>query len=494
MDLLDCVDDSSLPQPPQSQRQWSDRQEAIFLAGQESSDNLLVEAVAGSGKTTTLQELTQRLDGSSLYLAFNKAIAQTARGKIQSADVKTMNALGHCLWLDNSSAKFEMRKMGILIDKICPPEIAKSYGYTIGRVVGLAKGQALGLDGEPLEPSVFAQIIENYQFDIPCDDVLRIAEYAAMAFQLSVRDDTTFDFDDQLYGPLYHGWNYPVYSNILVDEAQDLSPIQHAMLQACHGSRIIAVGDRHQAIYGFRGASHGSMDELLEIFNMKEYPLDITYRCPRSVVAQAQLLNPAIRARDNAPEGEVLNLADEDCDPRIFLDNQLVLARTNAPLFHAILRQIRARQPCRVLSNFLDSFQSFVRELAKGPRGSQELRSTAGVIDRLERWYAKECDAVQGRRGRLAYLHDRYETVKLLLEQYATVYEACETVRRLSECETGPIFSTIHKAKGLEARNVYIIRPDLLPHPMAEGDNELIQERNLKYVAITRFFNPSMNT
>ena len=110
MDLLDCVDDSSLPQPPQSQRQWSDRQEAIFLAGQESSDNLLVEAVAGSGKTTTLQELTQRLGGSSLYLAFNKAIAQTARGKIQSADVKTMNALGHCLWLDNSSAKFEMRK------------------------------------------------------------------------------------------------------------------------------------------------------------------------------------------------------------------------------------------------------------------------------------------------------------------------------------------------------------------------------------------------
>lgn len=490
MDLLDSID-HSLPAEPavNASTQWSPRQEAIFDETRNGTNNLLVQAVAGSGKTTTLVKATELAEGSTLFLAFNKAIAEELKTKVRSGDVKTMNALGHRLWLDNSNAKFEMHKMGILIDKICPPLIAKDYGYTISRVVGLAKGTALGIQSDEPSTASMAQIIENYQFDIPCDQVFQIAEYCLTAFQLSVRDDTCFDFDDQLYGPLYHGWNYPVYSNVLVDEAQDLSPIQHAMLQAMRGSRIIAVGDRHQAIYGFRGASHDSMDELAEIFTMKELPLDITYRCPLDVVQEAQRLNPDIRARDGAPAGLVSSLEDSDSDPKLFVQGQLVLARTNAPLFRAILRHIREREPCRVLSNFLDSFNSFVRTLAKGPRGSTELRNANQVIDRLESWYIKEREAAQGRRGRLAYLHDRYETVKLLLEQHSTVYEACETVRRLAECRTGPIFSTIHKAKGLEASDVYIIRPDLMPHPMADDDKELVQEQNLKYVAITRSSN-----
>lgn len=489
MNLLDSTDDvGEAPPTPTPQRQWSPYQEAIFNAVETTDENLLVQAVAGSGKTTTIVEATGRAAGTTLFLAFNKAIAEELKGRVSSGDVKTMNALGHRLWLDNSSAKFDMRKLQTLVDKFCPPEVTKDYGYTISRVVGLAKSLALGLteEGQPPHSSEMAQIIENFQFDVPCDRVSEIAQYAQTAFELSVRDRSTFDFDDQLYGPLYHNWDYPVYSNVMVDEAQDLSPIQHEMLQAMQGSRIIAVGDRHQAIYGFRGASHDSMDLLSDIFTMTELPLSVTYRCPREVVREAQRLNPDIRARDNAPEGEVAELSEMDSDPELFFHGQMVLGRTNAPLFRAILRHIRKREPCRVLSNFLDSFQTFVRGLAKGPKGTAELRQTRQVLDRLEKWYVKEREAAQGRRGRLAYLSDRYETVKLLLEQHTTVYDACDTVRRLAECRTGPLFSTIHKAKGLEASDVYIIRPDLLPHPMAEGAKEMAQEQNLKYVAITR--------
>lgn len=493
MNLLDSTDD--MIEPPDnrasaSARSWSDRQQAIFEHVENSADNLLVQAVAGSGKTTTLVEATRRASGSTLFLAFNKAIAEELKTRVTCGDVKTMNALGHRLWLDNSNAKFEMRKLDILLAKICPPDILKDYGFTIKRVVGLAKSMAFGLNGEDTSRTApFALIIENGQFDVPCDAVLVIAQYAATAFGLSINDDTSFDFDDQLYGPLYHQWNYPVYSNIMVDEAQDLSPIQHHMLQAMRDSRIIAVGDRHQAIYAFRGASADSMDELKDLFAMEELPLDITYRCPQYVVDLAQRINPDICARDNAPDGVVSVLAKSEADPELWTERQLVLARTNAPLFRAILQHIRKREPCRVLSNFLDSFQAFVRGLAKGPRGSKELTDTSLVILKLELWYAKEREAAQGRRGRLAYLSDRFETVKLLLEQHGTVYEACETVRRLASSTTGPLFSTIHKAKGLEASSVYILRPDLLPHPMAQGEIEMVQEQNLEYVAITRSSN-----
>ena len=50
----------------------------------------------------------------------------------------------------------------------------------------------------------------------------------------------------------------------------------------------------------------------------------------------------------------------------------------------------------------------------------------------------------------------------------------------------GIVLSTIHKAKGLEANRVFIIRPDLLPLPQCRKGWEFIQEKNLEYVAITR--------
>ena len=55
-----------------------------------------------------------------------------------------------------------------------------------------------------------------------------------------------------------------------------------------------------------------------------------------------------------------------------------------------------------------------------------------------------------------------------------------------SEGRTGPIFSTIHKAKGLEADHVYFLRPDLVPAWWIKEPAALQQEYNLRYVAITR--------
>ena len=45
------------------------------------------------------------------------------------------------------------------------------------------------------------------------------------------------------------------------------------------------------------------------------------------------------------------------------------------------------------------------------------------------------------------------------------------------------MLSTVHKAKGLEADNVYILTPERMPHPKATNPQE---ERNICYVAITR--------
>jgi superfamily I DNA/RNA helicase len=46
--------------------------------------------------------------------------------------------------------------------------------------------------------------------------------------------------------------------------------------------------------------------------------------------------------------------------------------------------------------------------------------------------------------------------------------------------------SSVHKAKGLEADRVWVLRPDLMPFPKARPGEEMLQEENLKYVAYTR--------
>src|SRR5208282_6760035 len=112
--LLDTpLTEPTSPEPP---RTWSPFQEAVFDAVKQP-DNILIQAVAGSGKTTTIIEAMRYAPGSSLFMAFNKAIAEDIRRKASSGDVKTLNALGHRLWMQNRpSAKLESRKTGIILD------------------------------------------------------------------------------------------------------------------------------------------------------------------------------------------------------------------------------------------------------------------------------------------------------------------------------------------------------------------------------------------
>jgi UvrD-like helicase C-terminal domain len=69
--------------------------------------------------------------------------------------------------------------------------------------------------------------------------------------------------------------------------------------------RIIAVGDRNQAIYGFRGAHSASMDEIENRFHARTLPLSVSYRCPQAVVLKAREWVERIEWAEGAEEGYV---------------------------------------------------------------------------------------------------------------------------------------------------------------------------------------------
>lgn len=463
-------------------KSWSKEQKEIFDYVEALPEtNLMVQAVAGSGKTTTILEALNHAPGSSILLAFNKAIAEDMRRKAQSGEVKTLNALGHKLMMENNPwGDLKASKVRDIVKTLLSPEDLKEHGYAVQRTVGLAKNNAIGIGNDP-EASEFADLMEAYDLNVPTDRLADLSLVAMSAFRASIDNISTFDFDDQLYIPLHRCWTFPSYSNAFVDEAQDLSGIQHRMVEALQGqgSRVVAVGDRHQAIYGFRGVLSNSMDLLKEEFRMEELPLSTTYRCPQSVVAEAQAICPQIQYREGAPEGQV-DWADlERGDPQLFAQS-LVVCRNNAPLFKVIMRHVRAKSPCRVLSNFLESFKGFIRGF--------KCESSADFMTKLNLWYEKEALNAKSKMqwGKLEGITDKYETAKLLAGEYKTTREMVQLLERLAMGSSGPVFSTIHKAKGLEHENVYILRPDLIPAKYAYSEEAKQQEMNLLYVAITR--------
>ena len=478
--------------PPAPERNWSPLQQAVFDALEHTQDNILIQAAAGSGKTTTIVEGMNHVSGSALFLAFNKSIAQDIAARLTCGDAKTLNGLGHGICMKYiRGARLNANKTSELLKKLIPDEL-RDHAYAAQRAISLAKSNGFGLNGDTLsQPEYFEDIIDAYDLGVPAELSLEVARYASSAFQLLLNDQKEFDFDDQLYWPLYFSWEFPTYGNVFVDEAQDLSPIQHAMLGALkdRGARIVAVGDRHQAIYGFRGASVDSMDILKGSFAMTELPLSISYRCPKAVVREAQKLCPTIQWHESAAEGAVsyqesiwcLILDPPAHDPQLFDDGVMVICRNNAPLFKAILRHVRAKKPCQVKTNFLDSFAGWIRGFKKN--------LTRDLLPRLDDWYVGERGALRikgASRSRLETLRDKWETAKMLCSEYETVNQLLDLLKALGLSTRGPIFSTVHKAKGLEAKDVYLLRPDLLPSPWATDEKSIQQENNLLYVAITR--------
>ncbi len=70
-------------------------QEAIYAWVRAGHGDALVDAVPGSGKTTTLVEAAALIDGDGLFVAFNKHIADELRGRLPAAlDASTIHALG----------------------------------------------------------------------------------------------------------------------------------------------------------------------------------------------------------------------------------------------------------------------------------------------------------------------------------------------------------------------------------------------------------------
>ncbi len=468
-------------------------QTAVIDFVKNGSGNAVVEAVAGSGKTKTVEIACKELldddffNPRILYLVFNKKNQVEAEGKLpDTVEARTFNSFGNGLCyqmgrrgrIDAKKSeniyKFDVAK----IDKISSDSKRKEIyqkARPISRLIGLFRGYACMSWAECF--GMFEDICAKHEIDLPESFDIKELHDTWVACEQSKKRD----YDDQLYLPIRHGVAFPKYDYVFVDECQDLNRIKIQIVQELvkAGARAICVGDSHQAIYGFAGADSHAMAELKTVLDGKSLPLSICYRCARSIVAAAKEFVPHIEAAPDAKEG-VIREVSMDKYPEELNKRDFILSRVTAPLVSECLRLIREGRQAVVLGREIGTG---LIELAK-KLGSSKL-TIEDAHEKLSGYELRQAKKLQHNETALEAFNDRVMTLRVLFERCNYLGDIERVVDQIfSDTAQGITFMTCHKSKGLEADRVYVMRDRLPLNVKQEWSRE--QERNLEYVAITR--------
>ena len=472
--------------------QFSKYQNEIFRFVEEETGNLVVSAVAGGSKTTCLLESMRRVKGKKriLCVAFNKLIADTLKMKVPSGvDVKTFHALGlSVLTKDDNTRTMNDRKVSEHVKAYfskngvkIPFENRIRISNNINKIIDFFR---LDLNVAPTKSDITDIAMES---GLDISDIEM--EHSIPIFHEVIKDDKQYDFVDMLFLPIYKNMTFPKYDFVFVDEVQDMSNIQRTLFQRClrEGGRFMATGDPFQSIYSFAGADLDSYEQVKNLPNTFQLPLSISYRCGKKIIQHAQKLVPHIEHFAERGEGEVVkngsinnvNIGD------------VILCRVTMPL--AKLAGKFLREGKRVQIKGADIGKNLISMIDKAKAFSiKELSvSLDKSLKKLESELRKENDYFDPRKStKYQSLSEKIFTINVLAEGCDSIFKLKEKINSIfsdkedSNCIT---LSTIHKFKGLESNNVFIVEPQLIPFPYyLDLPGALEQEKNLEYVAITR--------
>ena len=485
----------------------SQYQKAIFDYIQHEKGNLVVEAAAGSGKTYTLVKALSLIpqDKRVLMTAFNKDIVKELTKKVKefpNVEVRTLHGLGMILTtrgLGIGGMKPEAYKYTQLIynhwQDLSKTNInklsrnaRKSFVENTKKLVDFGRFYLATTRSEMIELMT--------KYDIPC--VADEVDVALKVMAIGGKNLDSIDYTDMIWMPHIYDLHLQEceYDFIMVDECQDLNVAERNLVLRClkKGGRLIAVGDSNQCIYGFSGSDPDSFRAIQSIPNTVSMPLSISYRCPESVVKFAQNLVPSIEAKQGAEEGVILDCVSLD-DVH---DGDMVLCRNNAPLLQVyckLLEQgkrayIRGSDVGKNLQNIVigthkDYLHTNLKRDGVFIRLYEDLFNSRKAI--MERYGISQEDAMK--HETIQAKLDMIRALEVLGADLTTTEELTKKIEDIfpkNDKGEGIMLSTVHKAKGLEADNVFIACASLMPSKSALDEWQVQQERNLMYVAYTR--------
>lgn len=523
----------------------------FFLNNPQS--NMLVNALAGSGKSTTACMLSEHSKTSDLYIAFNASVVEEFKKKIKNPKTKvmTMHSLAYSIMLYNVEQESkdsgekpkgfgsQRSKRTVSLDnfkphKILDEEITKRYGRYIefakrvflkDNYVNLYNLCRLTLTDMSSNKDVSRLIDDHALFLYYGDEGYSAPDISEITSTLKILDTKSrqqfetqgvIDFTDMLWITFnklkYDNWEVPywaLYTNIYCDEVQDFSNIQLNFLKFIKRTkgRYVFIGDFHQAIYNFAGANAQAFNQIPKMFAPVEtFDLPICYRCAKSHLSRVNReYGIPILPCDDAPMGFVKTI-DKNKISEYAKAGDMVISRKNKWIAEVVLDLARNGTPI-----FIED-----KEMVEAIK-RQILSSKCTSVGTLEKFlqkvisnYNKKLFEIVSKNAReggheeehleaVAEANSKIDNTSFLLEileGYLENHASSDSVSKFSNfidklLNTTPSpncvrLCSIHKAKGLEATNVFVLNEAKINYDFRNSKEQNIQEKNLSYIATTR--------
>lgn len=496
------------------------------------SSNMLINALAGTGKSSTALMLTEQTTTSDLYVAFNNSIAAEFKTKVKNPKTKVYTLHGIAYSIMNSclkeagkgEAKLDHLKIYHLLDN----EV-KEYDYTKKMFLEDNYVKLLSLCRLTLTDMTSIEkvnglikdhnLFDDREFGYSCPSSWELLTVLQNVHSNSIKlfdREGSIDFTDMLYityQKLKSGeWKTPywnLYTNIYADECQDLNNLQLSFLPFLKrkNGRFVFIGDKNQAIYAFSGGNSCAFESIPKRFSpCKTFDLPICYRCPEKHLAYVQgKFSIPILCRPNAPKGRLKTIDKGDIINYI-KPGDMIIARKNKWLVDVIVQlasngkklTIEDKDFCKDVSKFI------TKHVKNGNVTAIQIGNCAvKLINKMKKESLKDltlCDNVDTQDTEATqtsvssqediayfvykmvqfYLSQEKENTALGLQKYIdsilTTEPSPESIRLCS----------VHKSKGLEAENVFVLNEGNVCFDFRNSKEQNAQERNLAYVSLTR--------
>lgn len=472
------------------------------------SGNILVSALAGSGKTSLLVQCAHLLDvmgeSSSMFMAFNVKIRDELNKRLPRPLATNSHRLGLQVLNSVRKTQTDTNKWYNLSKEIIQQahfDTREEYQKT--RALTALCSKVMLNNVAPDSTADIISIAMRYRIEgVYSDDDNRIDGRMIPLVKKAIdraiemwRNVGTVSFDEMLYLPIALSLQPTQYQWVFVDEAQDLNILQQelAFRSCAPGGRMVFVGDKRQAIYGFAGADAASFERIALHTKAMVLPLNTCYRCPTSVINMAKAIVPELEAAPNAAEGVIEYQKPEDLW-KLAKRGALVMCRLNAPLISAYFDLIAHQIPAKVMGK--DIGADLVRTLER--IAELDGFSYGEAIKYMELFREQQLRILsqkQNAESQIEILNDKIDCLIVCVENFACSTLQClkDVMKDLFGDEDKENWSnvvalcTVHKAKGLEAQETFILKPEKMPLTWpGQQQWEAEQEMNIKYVCYTR--------
>ena len=453
------------------------KEQISVIEAAKTGKDLVVQALAGTGKTTTLKLLAEALhDKKGTYIAFNKAIVEEAvskfppnvrcrtahslaygqvgihyKSRMSSHSRITLKQVGE--WLGVEEIGYRVQKETHVLDE------AQVANLVVSSVGNFCKSTESKISKEHIEIPFLASFdkkqVANFQKEL--------LPFANKAWDDIQENDGFLKFDHDYYLKIWQLSSPRINSDfILFDEAQDADPVMLSIVEAQHHAQRIYCGDQFQAIYEWRGAENA----LSKVKVDQSLWLTQSFRFGDAIASEA---NDILGFLD-APV-EVLGQSTIKSSVEKVLSPKAILCRTNAGVIQQVMNELSKNRKVAILGRTqeLIDFAEACGQLQKGKKTSHyelaPFNSWAEVKTYVAR-YPEETHEIKT----MIDLVDRFGVTALI--------DALKQV--VDEAESDVLISTAHKAKGREWDTVKLAGDYLHPTDMD------VEDLRLAYVSVTR--------